>query len=195
MNDTHPHKRFHGDPNRLRAAERIAILEVQRVVALSMQDLVVKSVLDIGAGTGVFAEAFSQVASQVIGIDIDDELLAAARGCVSNAHFQAAAAEALPFVDNSFDLVFLGHVLHEIENPLQALEEARRVARSRVVVLEWPYEKQEQGPPIGRRLSPETIEGLAGMAGFQDAERIPLAHMDFYRLKPKRIYSTHRRSK
>jgi ubiquinone/menaquinone biosynthesis C-methylase UbiE len=185
MNDSHMHKRrFHGDPNLLRVPKRIALLEVGRVVALSMEDLAVKSVLDVGTGTGVFAEAFSRLVPAVTGIDSSAELLAVARSYVPKAQFREAPAEEIPFADNSFDLVFLGHVLHEIDNPLKAIEEARRVAQSRVVVLEWPYEQQEQGPPLERRLRPEAIEGLAGKAGFQEVERTRLAHMDLYRLTP-----------
>ena len=36
-----------------------------------------------------------------------------ARRHVPNARFQEAAAEELPFQDRTFDLVFLGHLLHE----------------------------------------------------------------------------------
>ena len=35
----------------------------------------------------------------------------------------------------------LGHVLHETDDPVAALVEARRAARLRVVVLEWPYRR------------------------------------------------------
>jgi len=186
MNDSHLHeRRFHGEPDRLRSAERIVLLEVERVVALSVEGLAVNSVLDIGTGTGVFAEAFSKLVPAVTGIDTNAELLAIARSYVSGAEFQEAPAEAISFADRSFDLAFLGHVLHETDNPLKALEEARRVARSRVAALEWPYQKEEQGPPLEHRLRPEAIEDLAGKAGFRTVERIRLAHMDFYRLMPQ----------
>jgi methylase of polypeptide subunit release factors len=70
MNDSHRHyRRFHGDPKRLRSPQRVALLEVERVIALSMENLAVKSVLDLGTGTGVFAEAFSELVPAVIGID------------------------------------------------------------------------------------------------------------------------------
>jgi ubiquinone/menaquinone biosynthesis C-methylase UbiE len=185
VNDAHRHeRRFRGEPDRLRSVERIALLEVERVVALSMEGLtVVRSVLDVGTGTGVFAEAFSKLTQAVTGIDTNAGLLAIARRYVPDAQFRKAPAERIPFADHSFDLVFLGHVLHETDSPLQALKEARRVARSRVVVLEWPYhEEEEQGPPLEHRLRPEVIEDLAGKANFQLVERIKLAHMDFYRL-------------
>ena len=175
-------RRFHGEPDRLRSAERIALLEVERVVALSMEGLAVKSVLDVGTGTGVFAEAFSKLVSEVTGIDTNGELLTVARRYVARAQFQEASAEKIPFADGSFDLAFLGHVLHETDDPLKALEEARRVARSRVAVLEWPYQEEAQGPPLKHRLSPDAIQDLAGRAGFRKVESITLVHMDLYRL-------------
>jgi ubiquinone/menaquinone biosynthesis C-methylase UbiE len=185
MNDSHMHeRRFHGEPNRLRSPERLALLEVERVVTLSMEGLTVKSVLDVGTGTGVFAEAFSKRDLQVTGIDTNAELLAVARSYVPSGHFQKAPAEEIPFEASLFDLVFLGLVLHETDNPIMALKEARKVARNRVAVLEWPYRKEEQGPPLEHRLTPEAIEGLANKVGFQKVERLQLAHMDFYRLVP-----------
>ena len=51
-----PHeRRFNGAADRLRAADRVARLEVPRVVALSLAGLTATSVLDVGTGTGIFA--------------------------------------------------------------------------------------------------------------------------------------------
>jgi ubiquinone/menaquinone biosynthesis C-methylase UbiE len=186
MKDSGIHeRRFQGEADRLRSAERIALLEVDRVVAVSMEGLkAVRSMLDVGTGTGVFAEEFSKLVRLVMGIDTNIQLLAIARNYIPEARFQEAEAEHIPFANHSFDLVFLSHLLHETDNPLQALEEARRVARSRVVLLEWPYLEEEQGPPVVHRLRPEVIEDLAGKAHYRKVERIRLTHMDLYRLMP-----------
>jgi ubiquinone/menaquinone biosynthesis C-methylase UbiE len=185
MNDSLNHeRRFHGEPQRLRTPERIALLEVERVMALSLEGLVVLRLLDVGSGTGIFAEAFSKVVHSVMGIDTNADLLEVARRYVPGAQFQVAPAEQIPFEDGSFDLVFLGHVLHETDNPLQALEEARRVSLRRVAILEWPYLEDGHGPPLEHRLKPDAIENLAIKAGFQKVEHIRLSHMDFYRLTP-----------
>jgi ubiquinone/menaquinone biosynthesis C-methylase UbiE len=177
-------RRFHGGAERLRSPDRIARLEVGRVVALSLEGLAVKTVLDVGTGAGVFAEAFLEAGASVTGNDINPELLAVARNHVPGAIFLEAPAEKIPFADGSFDLVFLGAVLHETDDPLKALQEARRVAKARVAVLEWPYREEEAGPPIHHRLKPERIEDLALKAGFKSVERAALAHMDMYRLTP-----------
>jgi ubiquinone/menaquinone biosynthesis C-methylase UbiE len=144
--------------------------------------LTIKNALDIGTGTGVFAEAFAALGIEVTGIDVNTDLLALARQYVPTTQFEEAPAEMILFGDQAFDLVFLGHVLHEVDNQLGALQEARRVARQRVTILEWPYRQEEKGPPLEHRLKPEVVSDLATEAGFQRVETIHLEHKDFYRL-------------
>jgi ubiquinone/menaquinone biosynthesis C-methylase UbiE len=183
LDDLHIHeRRFHGEPDRLRSPQRIARLDVPRVVALSLAGLTVTSVLDVGTGTGVFAEAFAAAGLVVTGIDINAELLAVAAGYAPTAQFKEASAEQIPFPDQSFDLVFLGHVLHEADDLLATLQEARRVTRQRVAVLEWPYREEPYGPPLAHRISPATVTELAARAGLAQVESIHLEHMTFYRL-------------
>jgi ubiquinone/menaquinone biosynthesis C-methylase UbiE len=181
----HDHeRRFHGGAERLRAPERVARLETEVVTRLCTEGIDAASVLDVGTGTGIFAEAFLARSLRVTGIDPDPDLLAIARANVPSAVFREGVAEKLPFDDGSFDLVFLGHVLHETDDPAGALAEARRVSRKRVAILEWPYQKEEMGPPLAHRMEPSRIIDLAGRAGFSAVERIELTHMDFYRLTP-----------
>jgi ubiquinone/menaquinone biosynthesis C-methylase UbiE len=181
----HPQdRRFQGEPDRLRTPDRLARMEVPRVAALSTEGIIVESALDIGTGTGVFAEAFAALGIAVTGIDVNADLLAVARQSVPAAQFKQAPVEKIPFADRSFDLAFLGHMLHEADDPLAALKEARRVARNRVAILEWPYEQEEKGPPLEHRLRPEIVADLASQAGFQNVETIHLEYMDFYRLMP-----------
>jgi ubiquinone/menaquinone biosynthesis C-methylase UbiE len=185
LNDTATHeRRFHGTADRLRAADRIARLDVPRVVELSLTGLTATSVLDVGTGTAVFAEAFVAAGLAVTGIDTNADLLAVAREFAPAAQFKEAFAEQIPFPNESFDLVFLGHVLHEADDPLAALQEARRVMRQRVAILEWPYREQPNGPPLAHRISPATVADLAARAGLAHVEAIRLEHMDFYRLTP-----------
>jgi ubiquinone/menaquinone biosynthesis C-methylase UbiE len=183
LNDVTTHeRRFHGTADRLRAVDRITRMEIPRVVTLSLAGLTPANVLDVGTGTGVFAEAFAATGLAVIGIDTNADLLALAREYAPAAQFREAAAEDIPFPDGSFDLVFLGHVLHETDDPLAALREARRVARQRVAILEWPYREEPYGPPLAHRLLPATVYDLAARVGLPRAETIHLEHMDFYRL-------------
>lgn len=175
-------KRFEGDISRLRNPERIARLEVERGVMLCLQGAQFKSVLDVGTGTGLFAEAFAKHGLTVSGVDINSKMLQAARFFVPLANFYTSTAEALPFANASFDLIFLGLLLHESDEQLQVLNEARRVARSRVGILEWAYREEEFGAPLVHRLAPEILSRLAMEASFSRVEVIPLTRLVFYRL-------------
>jgi ubiquinone/menaquinone biosynthesis C-methylase UbiE len=158
---------------------------VQRVVGLCTEGLEVSRVLDVGTGSGIFAGAFAGGKAHVTGIDPDPGLLSVARDTEKNVTFIEGVAESLPFEDSSFDLVFLGHVLHETDDPLAALREARRVVRSRVAVLEWPYRREEMGPPLEHRLEASRIADLARSAGYASIERIELRHMVLFRMLPR----------
>jgi ubiquinone/menaquinone biosynthesis C-methylase UbiE len=179
-------RRVSGDITRLRSAERVERLEVGRVVQLCLEQGSFINMLDAGTGSGVFAEGFAQRDLEVTGIDVNYEMLPAARSHVPGGRFAQAMVEALPFTRRSFDLVFyglvLGLVLHESDDPLSVLQSARRVSRKRVCVLEWPYREQPFGPPIDNRLSPTRLETLFQKAGFTSWETFSLTNTSLYRL-------------
>jgi len=181
MPDKHV-RRFHGEADRLRSPERIALLEVDRVVTLATEGLAAPRVLDVGTGTGIFAEAFAARGIAVAGIDVNPSLLETARRLVAGVEFREGAAEAIPYRDGTFDLAFLGHLLHEVDDPVAVLREARRVSTTRVVVLEWSYMQEEFGPPLEHRLRPDAILDIAVRAGLGPVEYLRLAHMDLYRM-------------
>jgi len=176
-------KRFEGDINRLRAPERIERLEVERVTDLFLESGATGSVLDLGTGTGLFAEAFSRRGLEVAGVDANPGMLIAARRYVPKGDFREGTAEVLPYQDGSFDFVFLGLVLHESDEPLKALMEARRVARQRVGILEWPYQDGAFGPPLAHRLKPEDLYNLFRRVGFRNRKVTDLSNTVFYRLE------------
>jgi len=176
-------KRFEGNIDQLRAPERIVRLEVDRVVDLCLEGEPAVSVLDVGMGTGLFAGAFSRRAMAVSGIDANPEMVIVSRSYVPDGNFQEGIAEALPYPDRSFDLVFLGLLLHESDEPLKTLTEARRVSGKRVCILEWPYREQPFGPPLAHRLDPEILIGLFNKAGFRKWKVVELTNTSFYRLE------------
>ncbi len=175
-------RRFHRDKDTLRSPERIARLEVDRVVELSLQDIKPQNVLDIGTGTGLFAERFARQGLRIAGVDANPEMIKAVQDYLPDGEFLKGIAEVLPFPDQSFDLVFMGVLLHETDDALQALREARRVARIRLSILEWPYRQEESGPPLEHRLQPKTVESLAAEAGFRNFDMITLTHTVLYRM-------------
>lgn len=174
-------KRYAGGVARLRSAERMERLEVSRVASLCLEETPLQSVLDVGAGSGLFAERFAGHGLEVVGLDASHEMVTAARGLVPQAAFLEALAEALPFASGQFDLVFLGLVLHESDDPLAVLREAARVSRHRLCILEWPHRRETSGPPVTDRLSKEDMDRLGAQAGLPRWEAIPLTNVILYR--------------
>ena len=176
-------RRFKGEIERLRSPERIALLEVGRVVDLCLDGIRATDVLDVGSGSGIFAEAFSSRVKNVTGIDPNPAMIEAARGFVPSGTFLNGAVEEIPFEEGSFDLVFMSHVLHESDDMAKALSETRRVAKQRVCILEWPYKEEQIGPPLEHRLKTEHVLAAAKEAGFSHMEAIQLTHMVLFRFK------------
>jgi ubiquinone/menaquinone biosynthesis C-methylase UbiE len=174
--------RVYHDVGKLRSPERLARLEVDRDVTTSLEGLLVRTVLDIGTGSGIFAEAFAGRGLVVTGVDVQEAMLEAARAYVPGARFEQAASEDLPFADDSFDLCFLGLVLHETKRPLRAVQEAHRACVLRTAVLEWPYLEQALGPPLDDRMKPAEVLGLAASAGFGRAKAVSLTHLTLFLL-------------
>jgi len=161
---------------------RLAPAQVEMVVRLSLEGIRAENVLDVGVGTGVFATAFTECSLSVTGVDPDPDVLKAVRQNLRKIVLVNASPEQLPFEPASFDLVFLGLFLYKEKDPAKVLSEARRIARRRVVVLDWPYRADTIGPSIEKRLRPAQIRDIAGYSAYQSTERIELEHLDLYLL-------------
>jgi SAM-dependent methyltransferase len=86
--------------------------------------------LDVGCGAGAFAYAVAPHVAEVIGIDGDEALLAAARdGAPPNATFVLGDAAALPFGYGEFDVVGCLRLLHHVRRPELVVAELARVTR------------------------------------------------------------------
>jgi ubiquinone/menaquinone biosynthesis C-methylase UbiE len=176
-------RRFAGGLDMLRAPERVGLLEVGRVVNLCLQYGQINSVLDIGTGTALFAEEFSRRGLRIAGVDVNIAALQIARSFAPSGDFREGSAEALPFTDHSYDLVFLGLVLHEADDILATLKEAYRVTSRHVCILEWPFIEQPFGPPLAHRLNPEDLVDLFHKAGFRKWKIKDLTNTILYRLE------------
>src|SRR5436190_2939763 len=91
-------------------------------------------VLEVACGAAHVAESVAPRVREVVGLDLTPELLAlgAARlrdVGVDNVLLQEGNAEALPFVDRSFDLVCCRSSLHHFADPARAVAEMVRVCR------------------------------------------------------------------
>ncbi len=99
--------------------------------------------LDIGCGTGVLTRAIISAAqpATVVGLDPSFNFIQFARQKTDRAVFVVGDGTALPLRNNTFDAVVSGLALNFIPQPLIALQEMRRVAKSGGVVAAyvWDY--------------------------------------------------------
>jgi ubiquinone/menaquinone biosynthesis C-methylase UbiE len=86
-------------------------------------------VLDVGCGTGVFLGMCVDRGAVASGIDAADNLLALARQRVPDADLRHGDMLALPFPDDTFDLVTGFSTFFFAEDMVAALAEAARVAK------------------------------------------------------------------
>jgi SAM-dependent methyltransferase len=101
------------------------------------------SVLDVGCGPGALtAELVARVGpANVTAVDPSEPFVAAARGRHPGVTVVRAAAEALPFDDDSFDAALAQLVVHFMADPVSGLGEMRRVTRpgGTVVASVWDF--------------------------------------------------------
>ena len=97
-----------------------------------------RSLLDVGCGEGVLTQRWAGrlAPRRVVGIDLDDPLIAAewARHGAPNLTYVAQRAEQLPFADGEFDLVTAIEVLEHVPDPAHTLAEMARCAARHVLV-------------------------------------------------------------
>jgi ubiquinone/menaquinone biosynthesis C-methylase UbiE len=175
-------KAYHHGIEKLRDPKRLAFLETDKVVKFCLEGINPRMILDVGTGSGIFAEAFFHLGLEVTGVDIQEPMLEAARTYVPGASFHLASSENLPFEENAFDLVFLGLLLHESEEPQATLQESARVCLLRTAILEWPYKEGGYGPPLKHRIEPEQLKGMATSSGFSRIRSIPLKYLSLFLL-------------
>jgi SAM-dependent methyltransferase len=133
--------------------------------------------LDAGCGSGMAASLAAARGAKVHGFDAAEAMLAIARERVPAGDFRVADLEAVPFADNSFDVVTGFNAFQFAGDPVRALSEARRVARrgGRVVVMTWgDPEGMEAASIVGalRPLMPPPPPGAAGPFALSDKGRL-----------------------
>lgn len=129
-------------------------------------------VLDLGAGVGGFLAGLSELGERVYASDTSSEGLAY---CRSRGFPAAAVADgyALPFADDSFDLVCLFDCVEHIPDDLRAMKEVARVLRPggltflSVPAYQFLYANNDRVVHHQRRYSRRTMRALLEGAGFR----------------------------
>jgi ubiquinone/menaquinone biosynthesis C-methylase UbiE/DNA-binding transcriptional ArsR family regulator len=118
--------------------------DVENAMQGILGNMRVRTLVDLGTGTGRALEIFAPLADQAIGIDSSREMIAIARAnleknALRHAQVRQGDLYALPFANGSTDLVIIHQVLHYLEDPARALIEARRIlhANGRLLIVDF----------------------------------------------------------
>jgi ubiquinone/menaquinone biosynthesis C-methylase UbiE len=132
--------------------------------------------VDLGCGNGFFAVPGARIvgeAGRVYGVDADPELIEELRQRaktegLKNIILTTGHAEDTHPCMQCADMVFMGNVLHDFDDPVRALQNARRVLKPDGVLVnvDWKDEPSPMGPPMSMRFSPARASGLIEGAGF-----------------------------
>ncbi len=142
-------------------------------------------VLDIGCGAGAFLRLVVDRGARAFGLDASAALLDFARTRLRDADLRVGDMEALPYDDDTFDLVTGFNAFFFANDIVAALREAGRVARpgAPVVIQVWgPHEHNDleamkdivrpffpprpaDAPPEPDYAKPGVLEALAARAG------------------------------
>lgn len=126
-------------------------------------------ILEVGCGRGVALPVLDRLCSprRLVGIDIDDELLAEAAGNLwehgAEAELYRADVRRMPFGDEAFDVVIDFGTLYHIARCQSALDEIARVLAPAGTLVYETKASQLLSHPIrsrGRRLPPLATHGL-----------------------------------
>ncbi len=128
--------------------------EVQRFMHLLRED---QSILDVGSGTGDFADSLhGLIPGCIVCSDIQNQH----RG---RAPFVLANGSSLPFPDKSFDMVTMFYVLHHTDHPKDLLMEVSRVSRSKILIHEDTYKNRFE--KIMFTFHVYSFRGIANLSG------------------------------
>lgn len=143
-----------------RSLERDKRTSSRRSFALDEQHFSdVNNILDVGCGNGVvgFDLLLRTNKASLVGIDIEPSILHEATKNSPTGYscdFAASNGNSLPFPNSTFDLVTSQYVLQHVSDPIQILEEMRRVSSqdARIVIFEWDDGVNFSFPPLPAEL-------------------------------------------
>jgi ubiquinone/menaquinone biosynthesis C-methylase UbiE len=139
--------------------------------------------IDIGAGTGVFALRFSRklrdgkvYACDILDVMLDwmrDNLPAESRGVVVPLKMEE---NSVPLPDRTADLVYMINLHHELDDPSKILKESYRLLKNggRLMIIDWKNAETPEGPPAEIRVAEETIEAQMRESGFDKIMKYPV---------------------
>lgn len=153
-------------------------------------------ILDVACGPGIVACALAPFCAHVVGLDLTPAMLDEARrrqqaGGHKNLEWRLGEATALPFDDDSFDVVTTRYSLHHMTAPQKVVAEMTRVVRPNgkiIIVDATPApEKQAAYDDMERLRDPSHVSALTldQLCALGAASGLGLDAIDAYRLEAR----------
>ena len=122
----------------------IADTAVEEAIRAALADKPIRSLLDLGTGTGRMLELFGADIERGLGLDLSLDMLALARARLDRAGLRHCSVRYGDIYDlalprDSFDVVIIHQVLHFLDDSARAIAEAARVLRpgGRLLVIDF----------------------------------------------------------
>ena len=154
----------------------VADAALESAIRTALADKPIRSLLDLGTGTGRMRELFGADIERGLGLDLSLDMLALARARLDRAGLKHCSVRHGDIYDlalprDSFDVVIIHQVLHFLDDSARAIAEAARVLRpgGRLLVVDFAPHDLEflREEHAHRRLgfSAETVTGWLEAAG------------------------------
>ncbi len=172
---------------RLNDPKRLELLELS-TICCHFQLQKDMTLVDIGAGTALFAEAFLKLLPEArcYALDISHEAIDWIRNN-RQAYREGRLIPQLmeesktPLEDGFADFVFMITLHHELEEPVELMKECRRILKpgGKLLIADWRKDDMEPGgPPKDHRIESSTaishleLAGLVDIAVFDGSKRL-----------------------
>jgi len=133
---------------------------------------------DLGCGDGYFSIPAARIVGQsgkVYALDVSAESIselkaAASAAGLNNIHTTVGEAENTLLCNGCVDVVLMANVLHDFNDPVAALKNARLMLKpgGKLADLDWKKDKDQlHGPPFAKRFDQEKATALLNQTGFK----------------------------
>jgi ubiquinone/menaquinone biosynthesis C-methylase UbiE len=150
-----------------------------------------KNALDIGAGTGFFTFAMSEIVGEsghVFATDIEQVMIDEIERKKEEKHSQnittKLTGESELALSQEMDFILISFVLHEFNELDHYLTEIFKHQKQNgtLAVIEWKKKETPKGPPLQHRLSEDECAKAISKAGWTNIEMLDI-HENFYAIK------------
>jgi ubiquinone/menaquinone biosynthesis C-methylase UbiE len=115
-------------------------LEGRHRIALAWIDTPTDRLLDAGCSYGYATRFYATKAKKVIGIELDEQLVAIGRAKYANVEFLRSTVDHTPFPDAMFDCIVMTDVLEHVPDRILALNELYRILKpGGIAIITTPH--------------------------------------------------------